>query len=207
MATELITKSALLSCGESGIFQTAKAAIFSPNNENSATAQLLFDSGSQRSFITEEMVRKLKLEPRSMDKLFIATFSSSESKKFESPLVDLRIKLIDGTFLDMSANMVKTVVNGVKRMPLVELKTSLCNNLVFADTIPTAPEILHIDLLIGTDYYGHLVTGQKGELSPELFVIGSKLGWLLTGRGRIDVSLKENSMKKETPSREDSGIG
>ena len=39
-----------------------------------------------------------------------------------------------------------------------------------------------IELLIGSDYYLELTATEKIELKPGLYLLGSKLGWILSGR-------------------------
>ena len=51
-----------------------------------------------------------------------------------------------------------------------------------ADSIPSEKEISTIKLLIGSDYYLELITAEKMELEPGLYLFGSKLGWILSGR-------------------------
>ena len=55
-------------------------------------------------------------------------------------------------------------------------------DLPLADSIPTEKEVSTIELLIGSDYYLELTTTEKIELKPGLYLLGSKLGWILSGR-------------------------
>ena len=45
------------------LLQTAKATIFDVPGNNSATCRVLFDSGSQRTYVDEKVARVLKLKP------------------------------------------------------------------------------------------------------------------------------------------------
>ena len=47
---------------------------------------------------------------------------------------------------------------------------------------PSEKEVSTIELLIGSDYYLELKTTEKIELKPGLYLLGSKLGWILSGR-------------------------
>lgn len=51
-----------------------------------------------------------------------------------------------------------------------------------ADNIPSESESSTIELLIGNDYYLDLILSQKVEIQPGLYMLASKLGWILTGR-------------------------
>ena len=43
-------------------------------------------------------------------------------------------------------------------------------------------KIKEIDLLIGNDYYWDIICGNTIFLAPQLYLIDSKLGWILSGK-------------------------
>ena len=49
-----------------------------------------------------------------------------------------------------------------------------------ADTIPSETETSTVELLIGNDCYLDIILSQK--IQPGLYLLASKLGWILTGR-------------------------
>ena len=51
-----------------------------------------------------------------------------------------------------------------------------------ADSFPTEKEETTIELLIGNDYYLDFILPQRVEVQPGLYMLASKLGWVLTGR-------------------------
>ena len=51
-----------------------------------------------------------------------------------------------------------------------------------ADDIPLENECSTIDILIGNDYYLDLILSQRVEVQPGLYLLASKLGWIVTGR-------------------------
>ena len=51
-----------------------------------------------------------------------------------------------------------------------------------ADSFPTEKEETTIELLIGNDYYLDFILPQRVEVQPGLYMLASKLGWILTGR-------------------------
>ena len=57
---------------------------------------------------------------------------------------------------------------------------NLAENL--ADSFPTEKEETTIKLLIGNDYYLDFIIPQRVEVQPGLYMLTSKLGWILTGR-------------------------
>lgn len=52
----------------------------------------------------------------------------------------------------------------------------------FADNLPKEIESSQIELLIGNDYYLDITLPHKIEITPGFYMLGSKLGWILTGR-------------------------
>ena len=50
---------------------------------------------------------------------------------------------------------------------------------LLADNLPQKWEVTQIELLIGNDYYGDLVNRRKIQLDEGLYLIDSKLGWLI----------------------------
>ncbi|CAG2219807.1 unnamed protein product [Mytilus edulis] len=53
-----------------------------------------------------------------------------------------------------------------------------------ADELPFQNESSSIELLIGNDYYLDLILSNKVEIQPGLYLLASKLGWIVTGRTR-----------------------
>ncbi|KAH3747904.1 hypothetical protein DPMN_182339 [Dreissena polymorpha] len=51
-----------------------------------------------------------------------------------------------------------------------------------ADNIPSECDYSSVELLIGNDYYLDILLSQKMQLQPGLYLLSSKLGWMLTGR-------------------------
>ena len=64
-----------------------------------------------------------------------------------------------------------------------------------ADTLPSELESSTIDLLIDNDYYLDLIIPQKVEIQPGLYMLGSKLGWMLAERTpKPDQKKEEHSL-------------
>jgi hypothetical protein len=55
-------------------------------------------------------------------------------------------------------------------------------DLDLADSSSTQKESTSIDLLIGNDYYLDLILAHKVEVAPGLYLLSSKLGWIISGR-------------------------
>jgi hypothetical protein len=100
----------------------------------------------------------------------------------------------NGQLMEISANVVPTISGAIQRNPVNNLLRGkiehLLNSVSMADTIPNEREITTVEILIGNDYYLDIVMPQRIEVHPGLYLLSSKLGWILTGR------MNENSSDK-----------
>ena len=85
-----------------------------------------------------------------------------------------------------NANVVPKITGTVLRRPVKIEKYQnweyLWSKFSLADTLPVVKETSTIELLIGNDYYLDIILPEKFELQPGLYLRGSKLGWIITGR-------------------------
>ncbi|XP_045206117.2 uncharacterized protein LOC123558303 [Mercenaria mercenaria] len=101
--------------------------------------------------------------------------------------------------MTITANIVPKITETIERKP-VQIEESkniydLLNNVELADTLPRENERSTIELLIGNDYYLDFILPQKIEVQKGLYLLNSKLGWILTGRsGEIEVDKNDTSM-------------
>ena len=114
------------------------------------------------------------------------TFGSDKPKTVKTVQTKWSIRLNNGQYLDISANIVPVISGSVQRKALRFYDSQNIDNLVksldMADTIPTKTESSEIELLIGNDYYLDIILSQKIEVQPGLYLLASKLGRILTGR-------------------------
>ena len=114
--------------------------------------------------------------------MLIKTFGSKEEKSQTCDVVRFGIKLLDGEDMQMSAYSVPLICE-----PLTGQKVALAKNMYdhlsdlhLADYLTeTAPA--DVDILIGSDQYRRLVTGEvrRGDSGP--MAIHTRLGWVLSG--------------------------
>ena len=175
----------LVSSGEMVLMQTAKTHIRNPINGSRENVRLLLDSGSQRTYITEALARRLNLKMGEVNEITLVTFGSEKPKTIRTPTTVLDIELKDGSTLKINANIVPNITGSIQRRP-INLKSLqnwdyLWKESVLADTLPNERESSTIELLIGNDYYLDLILPQKIEIQRGLYMLGSKLGWNLAG--------------------------
>ena len=61
-------------------------------NDSIATTRALFDTGSRRSYVTEEVVNSLKLKPIEEQTFSIYAFGDTKPRQKTAPIVELKIQ-------------------------------------------------------------------------------------------------------------------
>ena len=191
----------LVSSGEMVLMQTARTEIRGQGQENSKgeTVRILLDSGSQRTYVTEHLADMLQLKREKEEEIKLVTFGSDRPKVVKTTQTRLSVKLNNGQYMDITANLVP-VISGTVQRNSINLCSSkniehLVKSLDLADTIPLETESSTVELLIGNDYYLDIILPQKIEVQPGLYLLSSKLGWILTGRTtETETSASETNM-------------
>ena len=180
------TEESLLSSGDIVLMQTAKTIISNPSSHENKEVRLLLDSGSQRTYITETLAKILNLKFQTVEEISVVTFGSDKPKTVKTPKVTLNLQLADGKSMTIDANVVPKITGTILRRPI---SLNKCENWNFlwdkfslADSLPTSKETATVELLVGNDYYLDIILPQKIMLQTGLYLLGSKLGWILTGR-------------------------
>ena len=163
-------------------YQTVKAKLQSVNGGKEVTCRVLLDSGNARSFITENLARRLESEP----------VGARQCQKFEG---------LNATVQELEAgcHMVKLTSLGGKYSEVIEVKTlpaitTIGNpaplklkqlfphlkDVFFTDV--TKKSVLEVDMLLGSEHLAELQTGciRKGKRG-EPVAVKTKLGWTLMG--------------------------
>ena len=86
------------------LLQTATGYVYKgSNNDKCIKVQMLFDLGSQRSYVTEELMKKLNLDVECSEKLNLNTFGSSKFAKVKCNRVSFFVNLNDYDDVEVSA--------------------------------------------------------------------------------------------------------
>ena len=142
----------------------------------------MFDSGSQRSYVTNRVKTYLSLNTEHIETMLIKISGSDKENKQECGVVRLGTDLKNGTTFEMSLFTVPFICEPLSTQSItcaIETYSHL-SNLELADP-PSGDEELNIDILIGSEYYWKLVTGEviRGDGGPT--AVHTKLGWVLSG--------------------------
>jgi len=169
------------------LLQTAQADLISRNN-NILRARILFDTGSQLSYISKELRHRLNLKTIERKEIFIKAFGSISSKETLEK-VTVKIKTLDGNIREIDC-FVKDICH-----PLTAQNTTLT-----ADNYPHLRKLrladpnqgnCNIDILIGSDNYWSFMTNEivRGASPQSPIAIRSTLGFILSG----PTSVKDSS--------------
>uniref|UniRef100_A0A1X7U524 CCHC-type domain-containing protein n=1 Tax=Amphimedon queenslandica TaxID=400682 RepID=A0A1X7U524_AMPQE len=163
------------------LLQTAQATVHNTKSTESATLRLVCDSGSYRSYITEEVCRKLSLRIVGKKDLVIATFGNTGGRRQSYKIAQAVLETNDGNTLVLNLMVVPLICE-----PLVGVSLRGCiigydhlKDLDLADP-GTNGDVIELDILIGLDYYWDIVSGEvlRGDCAPTATY--SSLGWLLS---------------------------
>ena len=160
------------------VLQTARSVAIGEANQ--LGIRILLDSGSQLSYITKTLQEELGLKPIKRERLRLNTFGSSSFDARPCDVVHVCIRkpcsdeeiCITAYTSPVICSPLPTLVN-VQHYPHLEW-------LELADESCTTDNE-SINLLIGSDYYWSVVTGETivGDHGP--VAVSSKLGWLVSG--------------------------
>ena len=81
------------------------------------SVRALLDSGSQRTYISQDITDKLKLTPIDKNLLTIYTFGTTKPKCIETPVVEVTMILKSGFTMKIKANVVPNITGTIERTP------------------------------------------------------------------------------------------
>ena len=176
-------ESSLVAIDEKVFMQTA--LVTAMNNEKSIYQQTraILDTGSQRSYVTKELADNLKLKSIGEHTYSVYTFGNKKPKKVTASEVQLTIKTRMGKDLEIKASVVPQITGLVERTPLnIKNANGIQRRYHLADTLPTCLETSPLGMLIGNNYYNDIVLNEKEKIHDGLYLLNSRLGWILSGR-------------------------
>ena len=143
----------------------------------------MFDSSSQKSYITVDLKKQLHLKTINKEKIIIKTFGSTEEKVSIVDVVNLKIKCRNNEFVNIEALCVPIICSPLMgQKPFETSKTHTeFRKLYLADFTPNI-EKKNISILIILDYYFSIIKENviRSE-NDNLVALESKLGWILSG--------------------------
>ena len=161
--------------------QTADVIVENPLNSKQVKVKVLFDSGSQRTYVSDRIKNFLNITPERSENVNISTFGNTNSDIKTVDIVKLNLLTQSNEKLTVHAMSYPYICAPLKHQPLDLVKNAFENfkNINFADS-GVGDEI---DLLIGSDYYWGLVSGRVVEASKGIGLVAmeTRLGWVVSG--------------------------
>ena len=144
--------------------------------------RILLDTASHRSYIRAETARELSYIPIGKQRVTHNLFGGITSKNTEHDIFKIRLKSLDSSymcnFLAMSQTVIFGDISSVRKDNWVD---SLCNNNIVITDLEGTNNVV-IDILIGADITGKLITGEKLSLDNGLTLLQTLLGWTVIGK-------------------------
>ena len=131
------------------LLQTAKTTVYKIDNpERTRVVRIIFDSGSQRSYITDRVRHHLSLEPIHTETMVIKTFGSKNQTKQACDVV----RVGNRSSLELSFLSVPLICEPLSNQPIALATNSYAKlaSLELAD-YAYGDEALEIDMLVGSD--------------------------------------------------------
>jgi len=165
------------------LLQTASAVISDTSGVRKKYTRILFDSGSQRSYISQDLCKSLKLKPLRSEKIIIKTFGDDNSKVQNLDVYQLKVRHINrNEFCFIEAYCVPKVCSPLSRQDIEFVNKSYphVRGLMLADSNVNCHD-LEVNLLIGVDFYHSFFTGKVRKTSEGPVASETCLGWVLSG--------------------------
>ena len=169
---------------------TAHVEVCGPQGQR-VQATVLFDSGSDRSYVSENVVRRVNAEWLETQSVAYATFGGGQSSTQSRSVYSVVMKRADNDAASpqsIRAVAVPVICAPLQRPSVPAHLISAFAHLDLADN-PTSHSQLSVDILVGQDYYWDFVAG--GSLRVEgvpLVAQETTLGFVLSGKCDSDQS-------------------
>ena len=163
--------------------QTAQSVISTGSWKARVRCRVMFDSGSQWSFIRSTIVELLGGKSSEKQCLVLSGFGEEEPKEKCYNIHEVEVKSLKGnSSVKVKVTEVPIISKGTRNryIETVQSEYKHLEGLWFSDI--SEREHLEIDILVGADYLWEFQTGSiiRGELAEPL-AVETKLGYVLSG--------------------------
>ena len=151
-------------------------------NGSSKLYRVLFDSGSQLSYVRLSVMRELKLRTHETTELSIAGFGETTSLTEKFPVVELNLsnRFRSNSNVKMKCIAVERLCSSIQCPDLSSILPEICAKQQLADDDSVSSKTIHI--IIGIDYLHEILHYQTSYLSDGLCLTESLFGLVIHGR-------------------------
>ena len=175
------------------VLQTASACVMNKPKDQFCVINVLFDTGSQQTFISNRLVKELKLAPLRQIDIEVSAFLNTEESNMKFSEHEIVVKFVcNDQRRVITALGVPKICSELKNQSyrIAVEKYSFLQNLQLANQAHL--DNTNIDLLIGADTYWEFVTGEiQRDKSCSLVAQKSIFDYLVSGPLMNDSSLKQ----------------
>ena len=126
----------MFAAGEQEIMKTALIEAIHLGQSKSKITRVLMDTGSQRPYITEKIVKKIKLTTEGNVKLTAFKFGASKPKEITTPIVTVLLKSKKGNTVSIKASVVLEISGNIQRTPIkIDNQFKIIRKYELADTL------------------------------------------------------------------------
>ena len=174
-----------------------------PSSSGPISARILFDTGSQHSYITSTMADRLSVPRVREEVLTLSTFGTTRIHDAKTPVASLSVPVRDGPNVHLEAYVVPHIVNSITRDPLASAdKASLADYPAtdFADSHLSLdrPATVNVDILVGLDHFWDFILSSRAVLPSGLRILESRLGLIIAGRSQSPATENTVSPRRVT---------
>uniref|UniRef100_A0A1X7URT2 CCHC-type domain-containing protein n=1 Tax=Amphimedon queenslandica TaxID=400682 RepID=A0A1X7URT2_AMPQE len=179
---------------ESTLLQVARVFAFNLNEPgNRMSLYVLLDSGSQCSYITRSACQRLGLPSLGTKSVSIMTFGSRKECRIECHVVKLGLELKNNAHMELKLLTVSHICEPLTYEAIDLNKYPHLNNLDISIALNHCKQIKP-DILIGSDQYWSLLTGEIMKSNNGQVALNSCFGWILSGTAAV----KQSSARSAT---------
>ena len=169
------------------LLQTLRCVI--RHGDKHKEVRVLLDPGSQRSYILDSTAVQLGLQPRGETKLCHLLFGGAQEVQLHK-LYGAEIES-NGYHSQLKLLGHQRLCGGIPKMAKGPWMAELKEKRIFVNDL--GEDRGEVEVLIGSDYYAHWLTGKKCSLQNGLVALETHFGWTLSGRLKEATNENESS--------------
>ncbi|XP_064461678.1 uncharacterized protein LOC135371619 [Ornithodoros turicata] len=171
------------------LLQTAR--LWAETNTSRQLVRILLDGGSQRTFIRESLSHDLQCEPVGEENLSICSFGCTPSRRKCRRVRVWLLSQYSREEISVEALEIPEISANLMHDPDSKLITALQEKgLPLADLVMFDVRCSDdIQILVGSDLYWSIVTGESQRIDDNLFAVNTIFGWTLQGPSEMSGNL------------------
>ena len=175
------------------LLQTACTFAFNLNNHRKrVVAHVLLDSGSQCSYITSAICKRLGLKPLGTRSVSIMTFGSRKERLEDCEVVRVGLETKSGKPFEPKLLSVPHICEPLFNAAVDLERYPHLKALDFASDLEHNSQF-RPDILLGSDQYWTLLTGELIKSTSGPVALNSQLGWILSGPVTVKEAISQHT--------------